>query len=81
MQPYHETANPLPERLNARTREEAVAKNPLFVTGEDHDFLMDAAGDLEGLDYEMVVPGEEDSDDDFSGDEDSDDEDEMDIES
>ena len=81
LQPYHETANPLPERMNARTRDEAVAKNPLLVTGQDHDFLMDAAGDLEGLDYEMVVPGEVDSDDDFSGDEDSDEEDEMDIES
>ena len=56
--------------MNAVNRERCLALNPLHVASEDHDFLMDAAGEREGLDYELVVPHVDSSDDDASVDED-----------
>jgi len=56
--------NELPSMTRV-TRAQALALNPLRVTNENHDFLMDAASLMEGLDYEVDIPegGEDDGDD------------------
>ena len=54
--------------MNEKSRLQAVALNPLRLRNEDHDFLMDAASLLEGLNYEEEIPDspgdEEEGDDD-----------------
>ena len=63
----HSPDNKLP-RMNEKSRLQAVALNPLRLRNEDHDFLMDAASLLEGLNYEEEIPDgpgdEEEGDDD-----------------
>ena len=51
----HSHENKLPG-MNPASRAQALALNPLRVTDEDHDFLMDAASLMEGLDYEVDIP-------------------------
>ncbi len=63
----HGPDNELPT-MNAASREAAIERSCIQLSDEDHDFLMDAAGDREELDYEMEVPleslnGEEEEDD------------------
>ncbi len=47
--------NNLP-RMNAHYRESVLALNPIRLSDENHDTLMDAASLREGLDYEEEIP-------------------------
>ncbi len=49
------TENDLP-RMNAQYRESVLALNPIHLSDENHDILMDAADLREGLDYEEEIP-------------------------
>ncbi len=49
------TENNLP-RMNAQYRESVLALNPIHLSDENHDILMDAADLMEGLDYEEENP-------------------------
>ena len=52
----HQSAkNNLP-RMNAQYRESVLALNPIHLSDENHDILMDAASLREGLDYKEEIP-------------------------
>ncbi len=53
----HSTENHLP-RMRADFRAQALALSPLRLSNETHDFLMDAAGLLEVLNYEVDIPND-----------------------
>ena len=79
LMPYHSEDNQLPPRMNQDSREQALALAPLRMTDDDHDFLMDAASLMEGLDYEVEIPAAEADDGDGSEDEEEQYSDEMQI--
>ena len=43
-------------RMNAQYRESVLALNPIHLSDENHDILVDAASLREGLDYEEEIP-------------------------
>ena len=51
----HNTDNDLP-RMNAQYRETVLKLNPMRLSDENHDVLMDAASLREGLDYVEEIP-------------------------
>ena len=51
----HNTDNNLP-RMNAQYRENIFKLNPMRLSDENHDILMDAASLREGLDYVEEIP-------------------------
>jgi len=61
----HNTDNNLP-RMNAQYRQSVLKLNPMRLSDENHDILMDAASLREGLDYVEEIPdsSSETSDDD-----------------
>jgi hypothetical protein len=51
----HNTDNNLP-RMNAQYRQSVLKLNPMRLSDENHDILMDAASLREGLDYVEEIP-------------------------
>jgi len=51
----HNTDNDLP-RMNAQYRENVLNLNPMHLSDENHDILMDAASLREGLNYVEEIP-------------------------
>ncbi len=43
-------------RMNAQYRKSVLSLNPIHLSDENHDILMDAASLREGLDYEEEIP-------------------------
>ena len=70
--------NDLP-RMNAAHRASVFSLNPLRLSDDNHDVLMDSASLREGLDYEEVIPFNtlESSDDDGETDDEEQDDSEI----
>jgi hypothetical protein len=70
--------NDLP-RMNANYRESVLALNPIRLSDENHDVLMDAASLREGVDYGEEIP--DSASESSSSDEDTEEEDDSNSES